>query len=34
MRTEGGNLCAGGKQADGVTKLQQAIKALGVKPKA
>ena len=34
MRSEGGNLCASGKQTDGVAKLQQAIKALGVKPKA
>ena len=34
MRTEGGNLCASGKQADGAAKLEQAIKALGVKPKA
>lgn len=34
MRTEGGNLCASGKQADGAAKLEQALKALGVKPKA
>ena len=33
MATEGGSLCASGKQADGVAKLQQALKALGVKPK-
>ena len=34
MRTEGGTLCTSGKEADGVAKLEQAIKALGVKPKA
>ena len=34
MRTEGGTLCAGGKQAEGVQKLEQAVKALGETPKS
>jgi len=33
MRTEGGNLCASGKQADGIVKLEQALRDLGVKTK-
>lgn len=31
LREDGGKLCADGKQADGITKLEQAIKDLGVK---
>lgn len=34
MRTEGGKLCASGKQADGIAKLEGALKDLGVKPRA
>ncbi len=33
MRTEGGNLCASGKQAEGIAKLEQALNDLGVKVK-
>lgn len=33
MRTDGGNLCASGKQVDGIAKLEQALKDLGVKVK-
>lgn len=33
MRTEGGNLCASGKQAEGIAKLEHALKDLGVKVK-
>lgn len=34
MRTAGGNFCASGKYADGVAKLEQALKDLGVKAKS
>jgi hypothetical protein len=34
MRTEGGQLCAGGKQSDGIAKLEHALKDLGVTPKS
>ncbi|MDH3475357.1 MAG: hypothetical protein OEM59_16885 [Rhodospirillales bacterium] len=34
MRTEGGKLCAGGKQAEGIVKLEQALKDLGVEVKS
>lgn len=34
MRADGGKLCASGKQADGIVKLDQALKDLGVTPKA
>ena len=33
MRADGGNLCASGKQAEGIAKLEQALKNLGVKAK-
>jgi hypothetical protein len=34
LRTKGGNLCKSNKQASGIKNLQQALKDLGVKPKA
>lgn len=34
MRTEGGNLCAQGQHAEGVAKLQQALRDIGVKVKS
>lgn len=34
LRTEGGNLCASGKHAEGVAKLEQALKDIGVKSKS
>lgn len=33
LRTEASALCAGSKQTEGVSKLQQALKDLGVTPK-
>jgi hypothetical protein len=33
MRSDGGSLCAGGKQAEGTQKLEQALKTLGETPK-
>ncbi len=33
LRAEGGTLCAGGKQDEGVAKLEAAMKDLGVKVK-
>lgn len=32
-RADGGDMCKSGKQADGVKKLQEAIKDLGLKPR-
>lgn len=34
LRADGGSLCASGKQADGIAKLEQALKGLGVKVKS
>ena len=34
MRSEGGSLCAGGKQSEGTQKLEQALKSLGETPKS
>ena len=34
LRSEGGDLCIAGKQAEGAAKLEKAIKDLGLKPKA
>ena len=34
MRSEGGSLCASGKQIDGTQKLEQALKVLGESPKS
>ena len=34
LRTKGGNLCNSNKQTNGIKNLQQALKDLGVKPKA
>ena len=34
LRTKGGNLCNSNKQTSGIKNLQQALKDLGVKPKA
>lgn len=33
LRTEASALCAGSKQSEGVSKLQQALKDIGVTPK-
>jgi hypothetical protein len=32
LRTDGGKLCLGGKPADGLKKLEQALNDIGVKP--
>lgn len=32
MRYEGGRLCSGGKASQGVAKLEQALKDIGLKP--
>ncbi|MDY0881660.1 hypothetical protein ACFPL7_18895 [Dongia soli] len=32
-RTEGGDMCKSGKQADGVKRLQEGIRDLGLKPR-
>jgi hypothetical protein len=34
LRADAGKLCAGGKPADGVKKLDEAFKDIGVKPTA
>ncbi|MFM9844699.1 MAG: hypothetical protein ACKVOI_17200 [Dongiaceae bacterium] len=34
LRTEAGKLCASGKEADGVKKLEQALNDIGVKPQS
>jgi hypothetical protein len=34
LRTDGGKLCASGKPAQGIKKLQSALKDLGLKPQS